>query len=132
MEPIPLHIQSIIGFEKLENFYFTRYREEPPLFLLEAAEEEVSFLLTDPFHFFEYEITLPDEVQGKMKLEGAQDILVLAIVHINRATGELTANLAGPLLINLKTREGTQIILNDERLSTQHKLPITLNIPCSP
>lgn len=131
MEFLEVQIDNILGFEHVRAFRFFRYKEEPPFFVLEAKEDEVSFLLTDPFHFFDYHMTISDEVQKKLEVTSQEDLLALVIVRIHQETGELTANLLGPVILNLRTKKGAQVILPEENLSTKQPLPVKLTLPCS-
>jgi flagellar assembly factor FliW len=41
---------------------------------------------------------------------------------VNKVDNILTGNLQGPLVINVETREGKQLVLSDRRYSTRHPL----------
>jgi N-methylhydantoinase A/oxoprolinase/acetone carboxylase beta subunit len=57
-----------------------------------------------------------------LALEKPEDALVLALVGIPEDPRQMTANLAGPLVVNTQTKQGRQVILNTESYSL--KFPI--------
>jgi flagellar assembly factor FliW len=52
----------------------------------------------------------------------AEDILLYVIVTIRENPLESTANLVGPIVINRTRRIGKQIIIDDERYTTQEPI----------
>ena len=50
------------------------------------------------------------------------DLRVLCIVTIHSDFARSTVNLLGPLVVNARTHNGWQVILEDEELSTRHPL----------
>ena len=55
------------------------------------------------------------EEAGALHLEAPQDALVLTLVVIPEDPRNMTTNLAGPLVINVKTCIGFQIVLNADK-----------------
>ncbi|MEO6056264.1 MAG: flagellar assembly protein FliW, partial [Gemmatimonadales bacterium] len=45
------------------------------------------------------------------------------MVIVNKSEGRLTGNLQGPLVINVATRRGEQVVLSERRLTT--RVPLT-------
>jgi flagellar assembly factor FliW len=41
---------------------------------------------------------------------------------VNKVDSLLTGNLQGPLVVNVETRQGRQLVLSDRRYSTRHPL----------
>ena len=54
---------------------------------------------------------------------GEEAIKVYVVVNTNRGPERITANLMGPLVMNLKKREVAQVVLHDARYS--HQTPIS-------
>jgi len=70
----------------------------------------------------DYEIDLPDEVVAELKLEKPEEALVCAIVVLPANISQATANLAAPIVINIKEKRGVQIILNNPAYGVKHPL----------
>lgn len=81
------------------------------LFWLEGAlESDPRFLLADPFVFFEgFELELSADQAARISATDATQVGVLAIAVPSQA-GEWTANLQGPLVINVDQAIGAQLV----------------------
>ena len=93
-----------------------------PLKFLQALEQEdISFVCIDVAAIKpEYEVALGDEDAQALALEDPADALVLALVVIPADPRKMTANLAGPLVVNTKTLQGRQIVLNPDKFALKH------------
>jgi flagellar assembly factor FliW len=118
-------IQPLLGFEKLHDYVLIDHAPDSPFQWLQSVDEpHVAFIVTNPVNFgIEYEFTVPEEDTNKLQLSDAQDALVLTIVYIPQGAPQLmTANLAGPIIVNIKNRLGIQLVLSESRFSTKHRL----------
>ena len=108
---------GLIGFPDLRAFQLLEPADAYPLkFLQPLDREDVHFVCIDVAAINPgYEVPLSDEDAKALAIVDVADTLVLALVVIPADPRLMTANLAGPLLINFKTREGRQIVLNTER-----------------
>ena len=70
----------------------------------------------------DYEVPLGDEEAQALAIEDPSDALVLALVVIPEDVRMMTANLAGPLVINTKTLQGKQVILNPDRYPLKYRV----------
>lgn len=93
--------------------------------MLDLDEDNVRFLVVPPGVFFpEYAAALDDQVVARLGLENADDALLLVIVTLPEVVKEATANLAGPVVVNVRSRTGMQAVLNDPAVSTRTPLPL--------
>ncbi|MGD9581387.1 MAG: flagellar assembly protein FliW [Vampirovibrionia bacterium] len=118
-------INPLLGFEQLRSYILIDHAPDSPFKWLQSTEDpHTAFIVTNPVNFgIEYEFTIPEEETKRLELESANEALVLTIVYIPQGAPHLmTANLAGPLIINTRTRKGMQLVLSDSRFSTKHKL----------
>jgi flagellar assembly factor FliW len=108
---------GLVGFPALEAFRLMEPTGGYPLKFLQAVDqEEVSFVCIDIAAIKpDYEVPLGEEEAQSLALENSADALVLALVVIPENPRLMTANLAGPLVINTKTLQGRQIILNPDK-----------------
>ncbi len=118
---------GLIGFAHLRYFRLFEPMESYPLKFLQAIDQpEISFTCIDVAAVkMDYECALNEEEAKVLALEQPEDALVLALVVIPEDPRQMTANLAGPLVINTKTKVGRQVVLNTEIYPLKH--PILTN-----
>ncbi len=119
----------MIGFPDERRFILLRHSEESPFFWLQSIDNgSLAFVVTDPLWFQpDYDIEIAPEEAEQLDLkglsEGIQTLVVVNIHPLNGAT-EITANLLGPIVINLHKRLAKQIVLY--RSSYSHRYPIPI------
>lgn len=107
---------GILGFPECRRFALVRAGTDSIYWLQSLDYSVLVFLLVDPFpHFPDYAVDVsPADVR---ELGGAEpaDLAVLAIVTLPSpgSREQPTANLQGPVALNLRTRRGKQIICGD-------------------
>ena len=86
--------------------------------------KDLSFLLVDPFVFFDdYEVDVDDDTLNLLEIEDADDLFILALITISKTTpAVVTANLQGPIVINNVNKKAKQIVLIDTEWQTKHDL----------
>lgn len=115
---------GIIGFTDLKRYVELEFLEDSPLRLLQAIDEPgLAFIVIDP------KIFIPDfvaptgfEDRALLKAEENDSLSVRVIVTIPENPYEMTANLQGPLVINLANHLAKQVIDNTGITSTRHKI----------
>lgn len=118
--------QGLYGFEDAHSFVLLP-AERNGLFWLQSMDfSALAFLLVDPFHWVEnYNVDLPDAELVSLAPADAADVAVLAIVTLPRNSHEHpTANLQGPVALNVRKRVGRQIVLQDSVYNTRHELDL--------
>ncbi len=115
---------GLYGFEDYADFTLFPAEIESLLRLQSEKDNNVSFLLIDPFVFFpEYEIDVDDETVALLEIDNPEEVYVLAIITIAKAKPAIvTANLQGPVVINKKNKKARQIVLLDTKWKTKHNL----------
>jgi len=110
--------QGIPGFEKYTTFtIFHKEENGMNIYWLESVESPtVTFTVVDPTAFgLNYELRLTDEEQKVLDAEDPNSIAVLLILKKNDGSDApqrgLNANIAGPLIINMKNRLGLQKVI---------------------
>jgi len=114
--------QGLVGFSDLKTFHLFEPKGGYPLKFLQAADKpEVSFVCMDVAAIkMDYEVPLNDEDAQLLALERQEDALVLALVVVPENPRGMTANLAGPLVINGRTQVGLQVMLDVEKYPLRH------------
>jgi flagellar assembly factor FliW len=110
--------RGIPGFEKYTT-YLVYHKEENDIsaFWLEScAEPKVTFTLVDPGQYgLNYELELTDEERQLLQAEKAEELGVFMVLSKKDSGGKsaatLNANIAGPIIINPRTRLGLQKVI---------------------
>lgn len=115
---------GIPGFPEEKTFVYILHDSDSPFsFLQSTAEANLTFLLADPFAFFnDYEFVLEDEVAKELSLSQENPPQVFVIATMKGKLADMTVNLLAPLVINGVNRIGRQIILDRSEYSICHKL----------
>ena len=112
---------GIPGFEKNRSFVLVSIPEYAPFEWLVCVDgSPLRFAVINPLMFrADYEPRIEKEQLADLAIETPQDVLLFVIVTINENPLESTANLIGPIIINKTKRLGKQIIIEDDRYTTQ-------------
>ncbi|MGC8971099.1 MAG: flagellar assembly protein FliW [bacterium] len=105
----------ILGFEEEREFVIIKEKEDSPFYWLQSIRTpELAFLLADPFVFFpEYIVELDESYRDK-------NIAIYVIVSLNEDFKLSTANLVAPIIVDVDTKEASQIILENSLYTTRH------------
>ena len=116
---------GLLGFAGERRFVLLPAAQEGLYWLQSAEESGLAFLLVDPFPAFPgYVVDLGDGAPAGGDPD-ATPPLVLAIVTLPRAAGgRPTANLQGPVVIDLVARRGRQTVLPASGHGTQEPLEL--------
>ncbi|CAG7841075.1 Flagellar assembly factor FliW [Clostridium haemolyticum] len=116
--------KGIPGFDNLKKFINFPIENNEVFSVLHSIENnEIGFIVTSPFSVInDYEINLDDNVINRLKIEKEKDVLVLNTVTLHSKLENITVNLCAPIVINIKTKLGEQIILNNEKYEIKHPL----------
>jgi len=112
------------GFNGKKTFAFIAYGENSPFaFLQDVEEPNLTFVVAEPFSFFQdYSFKLEDEVVAELGLSDDNPPGIFNIVRIPEKTGEMTANLLAPIVINWQTRNAMQLILEKSPYTVRHQI----------
>lgn len=106
--------QGILGFPECREFVLLPSEREHVYWLQSMQYSSLAFLLVDPFVFFPgYTVDLA--TTEMLRRPGAPDeITLLAIVTLPRTRDERpTANLQGPVVIDIRMGRGQQLVIAD-------------------
>lgn len=108
---------GLFGFEKYQKFYLLENPESPFLWLQSSDEPGLAFIMIQPKQFkTDYELKISGDDLKSIELETIdENMLDFAIVTIPSDPSQMTANLQGPIIINVKKKIGRQAIsLHDD------------------
>ncbi|SHH69837.1 flagellar assembly factor FliW [Caloranaerobacter azorensis DSM 13643] len=114
---------GLLAFEEQKRFVIINNPDEeiPFKWLQSIDNPDLAFVIVNPFLFKrDYEFDIPQSVVDRLDIEREKDVLVYSIVVVPEDITKMTANLVGPIIINLKNRLAKQIILDDKRYTTKH------------
>lgn len=114
---------GLVGLPHAREFWLAEPSGGPSPFryLLSIDVPDLGFLVCDPTEVW------PDYVRDLPRPGTMGDVLVLVLVTVRDQPRELTANLLAPLVIDVETRVGQQLVLDGLRYSTRH--PLTTPAP---
>lgn len=117
--------EGLIGLPLLKRFVLIQHGEGSPFRWLQSVEEPgFALLLADPWWFVgDYQVSLSDQDVASLGLEEQTPKWVYVTITIPPGKPHaMTANLLAPLVINGLTRQGRQVILDEECYHTRHPL----------
>lgn len=114
--------RGLLGFPDDREFALVQTGENSAFYWMQAVHRsELAFVVTDPRLFVpDYRITIKTDDLSHIGLSDPGGSQVFVIV--NKVDDVLTGNLQGPLVINVATRVGKQLVLSDKRFATRHPL----------
>lgn len=117
--------EGLFGFENYKEFLPIPFQEESDsLILLQSTEEEdLSFILMNPFSFFpDYVPELTEKDKKDLNVQAEEEISYYVICVLNESLKDSTANLKAPLAINALERKGKQVILDTPSYSLKQPM----------
>lgn len=117
---------GMLGFPERKRFIMFRHKENSPFFWYQSADDpKLAFVITNPFIFVpDYEVDA-DEAAKAMSWDDVseKDLELYVVANIPKGDPEkMTANLIGPILINIKNRQAVQMVIANSTYS--HRFPI--------
>lgn len=85
--------------------------------------DDLEFVVVSPHAFFpDYAPVIDDATVEAIGLTKPEDAMVLVILTLGARPQDATANLLGPIVVNIHTGQAAQAILNDRDLTTREPL----------
>lgn len=105
---------ALPGFEDLHEFIIIEVANTKPIYWLQSTKNKhialpviISFAILD-----DYDINIRENELEGLDTENPNDLLILNVVVIPEDLKKMTANLAAPVVINVKQGIGKQIIID--------------------
>lgn len=109
--------EGLIGFPHLTRFLLVSHSENSPFTWLQSIDEPaLAFLATDPTNFIlDFSLEILDAEAVNLGLTDETPTQVLTTVSIPKGDPEsMSLNLAGPIILNLETKVGKQVVVDGE------------------
>lgn len=113
------------GFANLRHFVVLQVGGQEGFIWLQSLDDvKVAIPLSDPWVIFDdYEPHLPHYAKVALALDHPEDFIILCVVVVTKDAADMTMNLLAPIVINLKTRIGRQIMLENSEYSVRTPIP---------
>lgn len=119
--------EGLPGFPGFERFVLLEDQKTAPFCWFQSLEEpNLALVIMDPLVFKpDYRLGLKKFIRDMSWMNvKEEELLIYVVVNI---TGEkekkkITANLMGPLVINLKNKEAVQVVISDPGYSYQYNI----------
>lgn len=111
---------GLSGFESSTSFKLIHEdfgSDEPVSYTLQSLDTPtLAIQIIDPTVLgFHYELELSDDEMAKLKVERAEDVMVMLAVYKRANQKDIGANIRAPFLINAKSRLGMQKVIPQVR-----------------
>jgi len=119
--------EGLIGFPALTQFLLLSHGPQSPFQWLQSVEEPgIAFLVVDPTSFVDgYEPEIDDLQAAILQLKDETPRLLRTTARvIGKPAEELSLNLAAPIVMNLETRTGKQVVLDNEAYNIRHRVKL--------
>jgi flagellar assembly factor FliW len=116
---------GIIGFDSCTRYIVISTEDNGAFRWLQSLDRpELAFPILDPTTFRpDYAPVISDMDARLLELTSTTPFLLFCVVTVpSHAPREMTANLLAPVVINGLTRNGRQVIIQDEGYNTRHKV----------
>ena len=116
---------GILGFPESRRYVLLDHDTSAPFKWLQSLDEPaLAFVIIDPDLFLadDYRIEVSGDAMAEVQTIPADDLSMAVILTIpSNDPGGITANLRGPLLMNLRTKLCKQLVLSED-FPTRHPL----------
>ena len=121
-------VKGILGFPEDRRFALLPHSEKSPFFWLQSLDSpDLAFVVINPALIVEdYNFEIPGDMESDLGLEDSGQAEVLVLVTFRRDNGrslKLTANLLGPLIINVDNRRACQAVLDPKEYPVRFEFP---------
>ena len=116
--------QGLLGFPEEKRFALMEYKPDSPFYFLQSlADPDLTFLMINPFAFFnDYEFDMDDALMAEIGVTADNPPTVFNIATVKDTIANMTVNLAGPVLVNLRDRKAAQWVIEKTQFPTKYPL----------
>lgn len=120
--------EGLLGFESLKKFFIVDPGDQTLILWLQSIDDAATaFPIIEPKIFQpNYMVKLLPVELNSLALENLQNASVYTVLTIPQNVTEMSANLKAPIIINNKTKQARQIVLQDSKLEVRFKMYMDL------
>ena len=117
---------GMMGFEDYKKYTLISdaENENGSIMWLQSLEEpELAFPVIDPVKIMpEYSPSVSDELLEPLGEADDEDFYILSVITVPSDLTKMTANLKAPVIINLKSMKGCQVIVNNDEYKVRYNV----------
>jgi len=116
---------GVPAFEDYRQFVVYYDTQMQPFFFMKSLglSPEISFVCVDPFMICkDYQIRLEHSDLQTLDLKRGEDAFVFTIVTVNDDPCDITVNLKGPVVLNMKNKRGRQVICEGSEYDVRYRV----------
>jgi flagellar assembly factor FliW len=117
---------GLVGMPDARRFALVRWGDDPATLysVLRCLDDpELELVVVPPAVFFpDYAPEIDDALAAQLALTDDANALLRAVITVGERPELCTANLLGPIVVNLDTLRGAQAVLSPERYSARQPL----------
>ncbi len=116
---------GFFGLPELKRLELTYEEDQLPFMrLLDVENDDLGFVVANPYDLLDdYRMKVGDVDAERLGIDSVDDVVVLVIVTICRkGPQKVYANLVGPLVVNVRTKQARQVVLSNYLDYTTHHL----------
>jgi flagellar assembly factor FliW len=116
--------EGLVGMPDLCNWLVLEMGDDLPMKWFQSLDrDDFGFPVSQPAFFADtYDIEIPPTSRSILKGQQGEWLAVFIITTIHPGGTRITGNLLAPLVINVDSRQGLQLILDDSELSVQQEM----------
>lgn len=113
------------GFPTLHRWLPLNLDSQPAFIWLQSLDDiSIALPAIDPWMVFEdYDPKLPAYAFQSLDIHEASDFATLCVVVVTPNAEQMTINLMAPVVINLRSSKGRQIMLDNSKYSAREPMP---------
>ena len=117
-------VSSLAGFPRHKRFALFPYEENSPFYILQSVSNaELTFLLVDPYRFFNgYVFEVDDDLAAELGFSDENPPAVYTLTTLHDRLEDATVNLLGPVLVNWANRTAVQMTLHNSSYPVRQPL----------
>ena len=116
--------EGLLGFPDDKKFALMEYKTESPFYILQSmVDPDLTFLMINPFAFFnDYDFNMDDMLMAEIGVTADNPPTVFNIATVRDKIENMTVNLAGPVLVNVRDRKAAQWVIEKTQFPTRYPL----------
>ncbi len=116
--------EGLVGMPDLHNWLILEMGDDLPMKWFQSLDRgDFGFPVSQPAFFADnYDIPLPPATHELLQGREGEWLAVMVITTIHQGGTRITGNLLAPLVVNVESRKGLQMVLDDPDLSIQQEI----------
>lgn len=116
--------EGLVGMPDLRNWLILEMGDEMPMKWFQSLDRgDFGFPVSQPAFFADsYDIPIPAATHDLLRGREGEWLAVMVITTIHPGGTRITGNMLAPLIVNIDSRHGMQLVVDDPDLSIQQEI----------